>query len=428
MTAGRGSSTAMALDAPLGFGLTGWLSRVRYLLGLWEAGVSMPSSYRHAGLPLLDGRHASRYTSRPVPGFEPTWIILTRGCFITEERQAQADAICGAYPQAEVIEERHTPHNRVDLGEGDPVAALRCGKRTLVLGEHRSAVRRSREQGNTCPNYWHFSPYGFCPYGCRYCYLAGTPGVRFSPTVKVFLNLPEILTEMDRVAAHLAEPTAFYLGKLQDGLALDPLTGYSRTLVPFFAAHPYARMTVLTKSATIENLLNLDHRGHTILSWSLNPAEVIAAFEGGTPPLAKRIEAMKRCTEAGYPVRAVIMPIIPVPGWKGAYAKFLEGLLAEVPLDRITLGGICSYRAACSLMESQLGRANAVSDAFDPLGPSPDGRLRYAEPLRLALYRHMIGIIDARAPDLDIGLCLEEETVFQALGLAGAIGRCNCVL
>jgi spore photoproduct lyase len=339
-----------------------------------------------------------------------------------------AERICQTYPAAEVVDQTEVPHNRVDLGEADATAALRLGKRTLVLGEHHSAVRQSREEGNTCPNYWHFSPYGFCPYGCHYCYLAGTPGVRFSPTVKVFLNLPEILAEIDRVAARLAEPTAFYLGKLQDGLALDPLTGYSRTLVRFFAAHRYARMVLLTKSASVENLLGLDHGGHTILSWSLNPAETIAAFEAGTPPLAERVEAMKRCTEVGYQVRAVIMPIIPLPGWEQAYAAFLRTLLAEVPLDRITLGGICSYRAARGLMEHRIGRTNAVSDAFDPNGPSPDGRLRYPTHLRTDLYRHMIGIIRSRASDLDIGLCLEEERVFQALGLTEATGRCNCVL
>jgi len=60
------------------------------------------------------------------------------------------------------------------------------GKKTLVFGVHKSALRFSGEDGNTCPNYWHFSPYGFCPYDCQYCYLAGTPGVRFSPTVKIF--------------------------------------------------------------------------------------------------------------------------------------------------------------------------------------------------------------------------------------------------
>jgi len=339
-----------------------------------------------------------------------------------------AERIRQAYPEAEVVDQAEVPHNRVDLGEADAAAALRRGKRTLVLGEHRSAVRQSREEGNTCPNYWHFSPYGFCPYGCQYCYLAGTPGVRFSPTVKVFLNLPEILAGIDRMATRLAEPTAFYLGKLQDGLALDPLTGYSRTLVPFFAAHRYARMVLLTKSASVGNLLDLDHGGHTILSWSLNPAETITVFEAGTPPLAERIEAMKRCAEAGYPVRAVVMPIIPLPGWEEAYKRFLGEILAEVPLDRITLGGICSYRAARGLMEHRLGRSNAISDAFDPTGPSSDGRLRYPAHLRVKLYRRLIAIIRSRTPNLNVSLCLEEASVFQALGLAEAIGRCNCIL
>ena len=368
------------------------------------------------------------YTPLPAPGFRPERIVLASGSRTTPRRRTLTGRICQAYPEAEVVDQPGVPHNRVDLGEADAAAALRRGKRTLVLGEHRSAVRQSREEGNTCPNYWHFSPYGFCPYRCHYCYLAGTPGVHFSPTVKVFLNLPEILAEIDRTATRLAEPTAFYLGKLQDGLALDPLTGYARTLVPFFAAHRHARMTLLTKSANVENLLDLDHGGHTILSWSLNPAEVIDAFETGTPPLAARIEAMKRCKADGYPVRAVIMPIIPLPDWEGTYARFLGTLLTEVPLERITLGGICSYRAARFLMENRLGRSNAVSDAFDPNGPSPDGRLRYPPPLRTDLYRHMIGIIRGRAPDLDISLCLEEEQVFGALGLGGAIGRCNCVL
>ena len=368
------------------------------------------------------------YTSLPAPGFAPQRIVLAQGSLTTPARRKVVEQIGQAYPEAEVVDQTDIPHNRVDLGETDAAAALKRGKQTLVLGEHRSAVRQSREERNTCPNYWHFSPYGFCPYGCRYCYLAGPPGVRFSPTVKVFLNLPEILAEINRIATRLAEPTAFYLGKLQDGLALDPLTGYSRTLIPFFASHRYARMVLLTKSANVENLVGLDHGGHTILSWSLNPAEVITAAESNTPPLAARLQAMKQCAAAGYPIRAVIMPIVPLPGWQNAYDAFLRTLLAEVRLDRLTLGGICSYRAARGLMEHQIGRSNAISDAFDPNGPSPDGRLRYPAPLRTDLYRHMIEIIRSRAPDQSIGLCLEEERVFQTLGLAEAMGRCNCVM
>jgi len=362
-------------------------------------------------------------------GFQPRWIVLAKGCTDTPGRRAVVERVCSACPGAEVVERLDTPHNRINLGRGDPLALLRRGKRTLVLGVHRSAVRRSEEEGNTCPNYWHVSPYGFCPYGCHYCYLAGTPGVRFSPTVKVFVNLPEILVEIDRTARQLARPTAFYLGKLQDGLALDRLTGYSRELVPFFAAHPYARMTLLTKSADVEKLLGLDHRGHTILSWSLNPSEVIEEFEANTPSLEARLDAMRRCADAGYPVRAVIMPVIPVADWRNAYDRFLDRLLSEVPLRRVTLGGICSYPHARRLMEARLGRANAVSRALDASGSrSPDGRMRYAAPLRVEMYGHLVRAIRRRRADLDIGLCLEDRRVFEALGLGASIGRCNCVL
>jgi len=244
------------------------------------------------------------YRPRKAGGFFPSRIVLAKGSNSTATRRRLAENICGAYPEAEVVEDFSTPHNRVNLEQSDPLLLSDVGKRTLVLAEHKSAVRRSTEEGNSCPNFWHFSPYGFCPYGCSYCYLAGTQGVRFSPTVKIFLNLPEILAEVDRAARRLAEPTAFYLGKLQDALALDPITGYSRQIIPFFADHPTARLTMLTKSTDVENLLDLDHQGHAILSWTVNPPEVIMAFETNTPVLDKRIEAMQVAAEAGYPIRA----------------------------------------------------------------------------------------------------------------------------
>ena len=296
-----------------------------------------------------------------------------------------------------------------------------------MLAEHRSAVRHSTEEGNSCPNFWHFSPYGFCPYGCTYCYLAGTQGIRFSPTVKIFLNLPEILAEVDRVARRLGEPTAFYLGKLQDGLALDPLTGYSRQIIPFFAAHPTARLTVLSKSTEVENLLDLEHQGHAILSWTVNPPAVIEAFETNTPPLGKRITAMQSAARAGYPVRAVVMPIIPISGWKQIYREFLADLLSRAPLQRITLGSICSYPQAMRLMERKLGRENPISVQLAQSRMS-DGRARFPQGLREDVYRHLLRTIRRRDGNVEIGLCLEEPAMFDSLDMGESMGQCNCVL
>ena len=288
------------------------------------------------------------YRPRPAPLFWPSKIVLAKGSNRTDGRRRLAEQICAAYPDAEVVEAFDTPHNRVNLGTTDPLQLHERGKRTLVLGEHRSAVRFSDEGGNACPNYWHFSPYGFCPYGCHYCYLAGTPGVWFLPTVKVFLNLEEILAEVDQTASRL-----------------------------------------------------------------------------------------------GHPVRAVVMPIIPVANWQVIYGRFLLTLLDAVPLTRITLGSICSYSQAQRLMELKLGKQNAIStllrglsqfssdeNGTAPFGPakSDDGRLRFSRSIREEVYRYLSNCIRRHRPDLEIGLCLEDESMFASLALQESIGRCNCVL
>lgn len=360
--------------------------------------------------------------------FHPERIYLSKGSLSSNDRKRFVERICRCFGDAEVIERLDTAHNKIDLGEPDPLARHRKGKRTLVFGELGDSVRFSSEEQNTCPNYWHFSPYSFCPYGCKYCYLAGTPGVWFSPTVKIYVNLPEIIQKIDATANRLAEPTAFYLGKLQDGLALDPLTAYSTVLAPFFARHRYARQIILTKSADVGRLLDLDHGGHTILSWSINPPEVVRRSEENVPSVDDRLNAMQRCAEHEYPVRAVMMPMIPVEDWEDIYADFVRRLLGAVRLERLTLGGICSYRNASHLMERKWGKANDVSNLTRSQSTSSDGRLRYKGDVRARMYGHVIRIAREIRPDLELALCLEEHHVWQAVGLTDCMGRCNCVL
>ena len=369
---------------------------------------------------------SSGYQPVSAPNFNPDKIIVTKGSYQTQQQRNLVEAVCSVYPQAVVIEQLDRSHNRIHLDSIDPLELHYSGKKTLVFGIHKSALRYSDEDCNTCPNYWHFSPYGFCPFDCRYCYLAGTPGVKYSPTVKIFLNLPEMLNQIDRVASQLTEPTAFYLGKLQDGLALDPLTGYSRIMIPFFARQKHARLTLLTKSANVENLLSLDHRGRTILSWSLNPPEVSSAFERNLPSPDERLTAMQKCADAGYPLRAVIMPIIPIESWQKIYVNFIDSFLTSVPLERITLGQICSYPGALKLTEQKLGKKNPISNQLEKK-KSNDGRFRFPFKLRIDVYRYLIDAIKKLKPELHIGLCMEEHQIFKALNMESAIGYCNCV-
>ena len=369
----------------------------------------------------------SNYQPQVAPYFTPDTIVLTKGSIQNAQQRNFIKAICNLYPKAKVIERFDISHNRFEIGSTDPLTLHYQGKNTLVFGVHKSALRFSDEEGNTCPNYWHFSPYGFCPYDCQYCYLAGTPGVKFSPTVKIFLNINEIIDQIANAASRLSKPTAFYLGKLQDGLALDPLTGYSRIMIPFFAQQKYARLTLLTKSTNVDNLLDLDHRGNTILSWSLNPDEIFDAFESNVSSPAERIAAMRKCAGVGFQIRVVIMPIIPIEGWQNIYTHFLENLLLKIPLARITLGQICSYSGALYLTERKLGKNNPISNMLEE-GKSKDGRIRFPISVRIEIYRNLIDTIRKLKPQMQIGLCMEEGDTFKALDMEGSIGSCNCVL
>lgn len=360
--------------------------------------------------------------------FDVERIFLAKGSLSPEPRRLFVSGICGLFPDAEIIDVTGTPHNKIDLGEDNHKQRHLKGKKTLVFGEHASAVRFSDEEGNTCPNYWHFSPYGFCPYGCRYCYLSGTLGVWSSPTVKIYLNMGDILKEIDRQASAVGKPVAFYVGKLQDGLALDSLTAYSTVFVPFFAKHAFARQVILTKSDGVDRLLELDHGGHTILSWSIIPHDLSARFEENVPSVESRLMAMKKCSDEGYPVRAVIMPVIPVEDREEIYSRFVKRLLQTVTIQRLTIGGICMYRNARRLMEMKLGRNNSVSEAMDEDFQIEDGRFRYPVETRLRLYGSIIETARRLRPDLEIALCLEERSVWKTLGIENNLGRCNCVL
>lgn len=94
----------------------------------------------------------------------------------------------------------------------------------------------------------------------------------------------------------------------------------------------------------------------------MNPPEVSAAFEENVPSIEERLQAMRQVADREYPVRAIMMPIIPVDGWQDAYRAFTERLLSSVPVQRLTLGGICIYRSARELMERKMGTRNPVSE------------------------------------------------------------------
>ena len=102
------------------------------------------------------------YTPRKVACFSPKRIILAKGWNANDTQQQLVQKICRLYPEVDIEDCSEMSHNRVTVQGENALGQHQAGKQTLVFSEHKSSIRFSDEEGNTCPNYWHFSLYGFC--------------------------------------------------------------------------------------------------------------------------------------------------------------------------------------------------------------------------------------------------------------------------
>jgi len=79
-------------------------------------------------------------------------------------------------------------------------------------------------------------------------------------------------------------------------------------------------------------------------------------------------------------------------------------------------------------MENKIGAQNCISNDIDMATESDDGRARYHSETRHKMYHLIAETAQKASPKTSVDLCLEEEDVWEKLGLTKNLGRCNCVL
>jgi len=280
-------------------------------------------------------------------------------------------------------------------------------------------VRKSRfirlfdrtPNGIVCPHFWLLAWADGCPYRCAYCYLLGTFRGHVEPVV--FSNLDRLDSEIDRFLASNSR-CILNAGELTDSLAITDTVPIR--LIRRFARQDKSKLLLLTKSANVRNLLNLDHNGQTIVSFSINAIEVSKRFENGAPGLSERLEAAAMCKDAGYPVRIRLDPMIPIEGWQVTY----EHVVGEINIlnpERVTLGAL-RYFPVAKVFARKLGRDVSVFDYA--VERCVDGRRRVPKLLRIEMYRTALKRLKVPA-----GVCKETKDVVRLLDLNQ---RCNCTL
>lgn len=218
----------------------------------------------------------------------------------------------------------------------DPRRAYVEAKATLALVVAPPSKRRLQPIAPSAD--WRVDLAEGCPAHCSYCYLAGS--LKGPPITRVYANLEDILdslpaylgqgtiTSRSRARAH--EGTTFEASCYTDPLALEPLTGSLSAAIAWFGRwQAEAQLRFTSKFADVTPLLALEHHGRTRMRTSVNP-RAFARFEGGTAPVAERLQALRSMAEAGYPVGLTIAPIIAAEGWEQAYGELIDDAAAAL--------------------------------------------------------------------------------------------------
>jgi spore photoproduct lyase len=260
--------------------------------------------------------------------------------------------------------------------------------------------------------YYNLNLHTGCPYHCSYCilqtYLETTEPIFFTN----FDDMEKELEEVSQGREYLRIGT----GELTDSLALDPQTGYSHKILHIIEKFPEIVFEFKTKSTNIENLVSYKNiLRNIVVSWSLNPREVIEREELLTPDLVSRLGAVEKAQAHGYKIGIHFDPIVIFAGWQDAYLEMVKEISRVIEPSRIAWWSLGALRFPYSLREHIFKHRG--SRLFEgELVKGHDGKYRYFKPLRLQLFCYMKQIIQSNiSKDVPLYLCMEGKEVWEEI-------------
>lgn len=293
-------------------------------------------------------------------------------------------------------------------------ANLQRGKKELLLCRNKGRFFKScpgtREYN--CCEYQVLNIGMNCPMDCVYCILQAYLN---NPWLSFFVNIEDMFAELDK--ALLAEPHRMFrigTGEFTDSLAMDSMTGLSRYLIEYMSRKDNAVLELKTKSASIGNLFDIDHRNRTIVSWSMNAPAIISREEIRTASLEERIAAASKCVDLGYRVGFHFDPIIRHKDWREGYSFTLERIFKTIPADRIVWISFGALRYLPHLKNIAAERFPHSRFFYDEFVPGLDGKSRYFRPHRVEMYKHLTDECRRLADDRTcLYFCMESDVIWQ---------------
>ena len=242
------------------------------------------------------------------------------------------------FPDAEVV-----PCGRYGEVFNRRAQHFRLQKRrpSLILArKHRGFVTEAPEgYGVEGARSFLFSHLHNCIYDCRYCFLQG---MYRSAHYVIFINFEDFQWAIEeKIRAHPGAALHFYSGYDCDSLALEPVTHFAASFVPFFARFPQALLELRTKSTQIKSLLDMEPALNVVVAFSFTPEEAQEDLEHLTPSVDRRLRAMERLQERGWRLGLRFDPLIYGEGYREQYRRLFAqvfGAARAESLHSVSLG------------------------------------------------------------------------------------------
>lgn len=175
-----------------------------------------------------------------------------------------------------------------------------------------------------------------CSASCLYCYLVCN--YNKCSYLRLFVNREQMLSGIIKRAKESEKDLCFEIGSNSDLVLENNITGNLPWTIENFAKEERGMLTFPTKFDMIDPLLSLEHKKRVIFRMSVNPDYIIRKIEFGTSSLYKRITALNRMCDAGYPVGILIAPIVLIENWRGLYTELID-ILANQLSEKIKHSG-----------------------------------------------------------------------------------------
>jgi len=317
-----------------------------------------------------------------------------------------------------------TPKEREQYGQAFP---KRHGSQFFGFGAFTFRDRdKERTRNIVCQSAWEVHSITGCLFKCDYC--------TFEDFLNVMLDLEEWATRLEELIRDNPWQSLYKYDNHSDILTFEPQYGASQILAPLFARQPGAWLMHYTKSDNVDHLLSLDHGGHTIVCWSLAAHTQSRLIERDTATTEQRIEAARKCQQAGYPVRFRFSPIVPVKGWREENREMIHLLFSRVQPDVISLQTLSRF-PDYDIVERTLDTDMLDERFLAAMRERRDevrGRLYGPIPheLRREVYEFCIREIRKVDPEVPVSICLESGEMWDEfegeLGVSREAYPCCC--